>query len=204
MKKSVFIFGMIIVITLSASLGITSCKPTPSPEPPPTVKLIKFAKPEYKYFVLAEYNPYDSVFSQTYPHNECEDAGRSGYSPYWELPDNWLLIDWKWNLNSVYEIVLLTNYTWEQYMSYIKNDSIPTWSFAEPHVSHPIEQELYINLWALDKYKDSITPYQTYQSEPDEEPCSERYVEFCDHAMTYIYNQLSLAIKNGDLNKYNF
>ena len=36
---------------------------------------------------------------------------------------------------------------------------------------------------------------------PDEAPCSERYIEFCDHAMTYLYNQLSLAIKNGDLNK---
>ena len=83
---------------------------------PYQVRLIKFKNPSYKDYILAYYSPKHSTnpdvanpkmvrFNMCVAHplhfyqRKWEFAfPESHHTPYWELPDNWLLVDWRWYL----------------------------------------------------------------------------------------------------------
>ena len=93
MNKKLIFIGLLSVMV--ALVNFTGCEKRGSADlPPETITIMKLKKPEYKDFIIA-YAGRDSIIA--YRTNKNGLDGRSGYSPYWELPDNWLLVDWKWN-----------------------------------------------------------------------------------------------------------
>ena len=203
--KLYLIMGMVLM--MSMSVGLFGCKKNNNePAPGPTVTIIKFKKTEYKNFILASYQQGDTVITFDMGANDCNGPiGKSGYLPYWDLPENWLLIDWKWKLPFPYtkDGTLLTELTWDklEYPEISNEDStyLMLWSLEEPHLFNPVEGVLYIDQSKLAKYNDPVElrPYWTNT----DSACPCEFVKFTDERWTMFQQHLSTAIKNGDLDK---
>ena len=182
------------------------------------VFVMKFKQPEYKDNVLAYYFfGGDSLYGIS--DNRCEDPiGKTKSYPYWELPNGWLLVDWKW-MNLPYldfggaEKVLLTNQTWDEFKGYSANNAnIPTWPLSEPHIMEPLEDFFCILPNKLEKYcqstygekmKENIytTQFCINDSTDSSGKCLCEIADTMDSIWTILQRDLSVAIENGVLER---
>ena len=97
MKKHNYIAIMASLIAMVIiSLSFFGCRQNEDPDPGPLAVVLKFKNPDYKNYILANYfEGEDKILGMRY--YSCEEPiGQTGYSPYWELPNDWLLVDWNW------------------------------------------------------------------------------------------------------------
>ena len=204
-NRRAMLAGLIAIVIIS--LSMCGCNQKNAPVPEPFAVVLKFKNPDYKNYILANYfEGEDFICGMRY--NTCEEPiGQSGYSPYWELPEDWLLVDWKWQ-NFPYNagLTLLTELTWDKFEIDTTNISgIPTWPLTEPHLFQPVEQILYINAFHLENYcgvefPEDLIPVlwgKTIELPPCENPAK------MDSLWTFLQEQLTFAIENGDLEHIN-
>lgn len=171
MKK---LFFMLFVFSMS--LTYISCGNVNSPEEELTIQdqlyitVVKYSNPLYKDYILAknesDINYGDSLFyacGLTNPEriaftNWWNKHELSGKSPYIELVDNFLLLDWHWhpmliyggvdtyNANS-YNAVLIEN-KWSEL-----KDLNQVWSIDTPNDHNAIEKILIFKVKLLDVYR---------------------------------------------------
>lgn len=144
------------VIFCSCERNAHEPEPAKDPEPPLSVTVLKLKKPEYKNYVLASrFNDSGNECFESLRGNLCKDPiGQSGYSPYWELSDNWLLVDWKWGDFPYAISAVLTEQTWDKYeWEGVTNST--KWSLTEPHEDNPIEKIHYIYIDHLETYSNT-------------------------------------------------
>ena len=199
-------------VLLLLSLCLLGCKDKNAPEIPGEIIIMKFKQPENKIYILGHYPGGDII--NTIRVNRCaECVGQATNMPYWELSNDWLLLDWKWydiphgtnRLISGYTV--LTNLTWDQYEQGI-TPPFQTWSFSEPHVFDPIEAICFIQPDTLEKYshatygtkvKDLISATENWNAAEKLGLCT--MADTMDSIWTILQRDLSVAIENGDLGK---
>ena len=198
--KLCLIIGMVLIMGLI--VGLCGCNGKNSPEPEKYVVIMKFKQPEYKNFILANYLDGSSNLVATRFNNCGEPKGKSGSSPYWELPNDWLLVDWKWN-NFPYDagLTLLTEQTWDK----LDNSGtlpLPNWPLTEPHVFQPVEKIDYVKITKLQDYVNAKYSTEVLGLSPAKDSLSicEMQDEM-DRIWSILQSDLSTAIKNGDLDK---
>lgn len=213
MKAKNFLSGiMVLGLIFSFCIG---CNRPGEVEYSTKVIVLKFKKPEYKNYILANYHEGADYISAA-RGNRCEaPTGEAGYSPYWELPDNWLLVDWKW-YNFPYDagLTLLTEQPWEKFNGGI-HPPFPQWPLSEPHIFQPVEKIYYIKLDNLEKYSNA-----SYSAEmkwyiyctnnetdiihlSDITKCLCEMSDTMDSIWSVLQRDLSVAIENGDLEHIN-
>ena len=201
MKKLFYILSLILLLGLANSCNRDSALPTPH------AVVIKFKHPEYKDYILANYfKGEDFIFGMRY--NRCIDPiGQAGFSPYWELPDDWLLVDWKW-FSFPYDagLVLLNELTWDKFEIDATNISgIPKWPLTEPHIIQPVEKIYYINARHLEEFSGQEVPDEIIYillggEEFDDCDCGLcDQPERMDRLWSILQNNLSIVINNGNL-----
>lgn len=205
MKKQHFNVVVMSLLCIGTFV-LNSCGEENAPAPPTHAVVLKFKNPDYKNYILATYSEgSDSIVAARF--NSCgEPVGRSKYSPYWDLPDNWLLVDWKWiNFPYTAGLTLLTNQTWDKYPA--ETFPLPKWPVAEPHIFQPLDKILYVKASDLEKYHQKTYSYETialmeglFQCNNDSSRICEQS-ERADSIWSILYNDLSIVIKNGDINK---
>ena len=212
MKRSLFFCSIAFLFLVSVCIFFGCNDRVEATEPQMSVTLIKFKQPEYKNYILAnKFKGDDYICGMRF--NKCElPIGEAGFSPYWELPDNWLLVDWKWYLfpyNA--NLVLLTDLTWEQFeVDSSKISRVPTWSLSEPYITDPIENVYYIKVDNLEKYSNSTYGQEmkslidrTFKEESynqlKEGNCICEMADVYDNIWALLQADLSTAIQNGDL-----
>ena len=198
MKKNLQMVIM-LMIGICITGGLRACKDKNSPESEAHVVVMKFKKAEYKNYILANYlEGTDSIVATRF--NRCEKAvGQTESSPYWELPNDWLLVDWKW-FNFPYNagLTVLTGKTWNQC-----DHLLQRWPLTEPHEFQPVEEILYIRAEALAKY--SNTSYNADLLSLMNGNLDEDGTNICDMSnradslWAIVYRHLSIAIEKGDL-----
>ena len=178
-------------------------------QPEASAVVLKFKNPDYKNYILANYfEGKDKILGTRY--NMCgEPIGNTGYSPYWELPNDWLLVDWKWR-NFPYNagLTLLTELTWDKFeIDTTVSSGIPSWPLSEPHVLQPVDKILYIKALNLESYSKTTFPNKLMAALMGKD-ISDEYTncevpEKMDSLWTILQNALSIAIENGDLEHIN-
>ena len=171
------------------------------------VAVLKLKKPEYKNNILAfYYNGDDSIVATRFNHCEAP-VGRAGYSPYWELPDDWLLVDWKWQgfpYPDKGRNVLLVNQTWEKYPS--EAFPLPKWPVLEPYISNPIDELVWVQIPALEEYSKTQYSYELKalvlgKLHVSDTICLCEYSDRADSSWAVLQKSISDVIQNGDLMK---
>lgn len=200
-NKSMAVWLLSVVVAL---ITFSSCEKGGNEAlPSENITVMKLTKPEYKDFIIATLvNGADSI--KAYRANKTGFTGKSGYTPYWELPENWLLVDWKWlsfPFHPLADNVLLENETWDK-LTYLQK-----WPLETPHISQPIESVHYINVNKLAEFLD-----KTYESELIEHVIDrpsgatdadkkEEIVQTMDDIWTILQEDLSTIIEQGNLDK---
>ena len=208
MKTRVFLYAVILGIISSF---LSACKPRNAiTRPPMSATVMKFKNPEHKSYILANYfEGKDCIMGMRFNRYE-QPVGEAGDQPYWELSDNWLLVDWKWGTFPYNAgLVILTELTWDQF----RVDStiishIPSWPLSEPHVEQPVEKIWYINLSNLKEYSNASYDVQLIDYLWSNISLEDNYIDTMDSIWTVVQRDLSVAIENGDLahindDKYN-
>ena len=199
MKKTSFMLGSLTL--LCALCLLNGCEKPNEMTLKPMVVVLKMKKPEYKDNILVNYHKGDSVIQAMRFNQYGEPAGKSGYSPYWELPDNWLLVDWKWR-GFPYDagLTLLTELTWEKYPTYT-GLPLPTWPLSEPHVFQPLEKGCYVSGKKLAEYSNDDNIQYRIDGMMHVTFAQPNVVQLGDSIWTIVQSYLSTAIENGDLEK---
>ena len=193
-----------IVLLLIATIAC-SCGPDPDAgpisEPKRGIYVMKLTRPEYRDLVLARRE--SSYFVRAGRTISKEPIGKSGYSPYWELPNNWLLIDWKWEYGFLpyWDYTVLKKQTWKDLQN-----SPQKWLLTEPHTKeNPIEKNIVIGLYNLENYSNAHYGSEMtniiLRNVPDELMCE--MPEKMDSIWTILQAELSVAIEKGELEKIN-
>lgn len=165
-----------------------------------TIKVLKFKNPEYKNYVLANISSNGNGYTILRSSSCDEPIGKSGFSPYWELSNDWLLVDWKWpGFPNNDDPVLLVDEPWGNIQS-----ANQTWSSETPHIADPIDSMLNISVNELDAYfymKGGIRYgeafyYYIYRSSIE---CISNQYEEMDNVWSILQRDLSIVIENGDL-----
>ena len=207
----------IVFFTLCLSFSFAGCERPENrmPVPQPSVVVMKMVKPEYKDYILLNHHAGDSVLLALRGSVCNEPIGKSGYSPYWELTEDWLLVDWKWR-NFPYNagLVLLTNHTWKDYeWDPSLYPPFPKWSINEPHIAQPVEQIVYIPIKQLESYSNAtydsvynlaykVSEYgKVYVNGEDSAICVCVFSDRLDSIWGVFQKDLSSAISKGDLNR---
>ncbi len=202
MKKKRFLTGMIMLEFLCAL--ITGCQKDFIPGDQRIITIVKLKQVEYKYNVLANYLEGSDSIVLTRGNGCGESIGSSGYSPYWELPDNWLLVDWKWS-NFPYDagLTLLTEKRWEN-IDYTDNQSFAKWPISEPHISQPVEKIYYIHYHSLEKYCHSNynNLLKDIEEKAGEDLCYCCAPDEMDKLWKKFQEDVSSLISNNELEKY--
>lgn len=195
-----------ILLVLISTILLCSCEnrnPEVVLDPAPvaiTIRVLKFKNPEYKNYILANVDPDGNGYTILRSSSCDEPIGQSGYSPYWELTNDWLLVDWKWsNYPNNYHPVLLIGEPWGSIQ-----EANQTWSSDTPHIADPIDSVLNISVNALDAYfytKGGLRYgeafyYYIYKSSIE---CMGDQYEEMDKVWSALQRDLSIVIENGDL-----
>lgn len=199
-NKSMTVWLLSVIVALTA---FSSCEKGGNEAlPSESITVIKLKKPEYKDFIIA-YAAKDSLIA--YRANTTGLGGKSGFTPYWELSENWLLVDWKWNypFPSLGGAVLLEDITWDKL-----THALQTWSLETPHISQPIESVYYIK---TSKIAEMLA--KTYDSEfinhvvnrpsstASDAEKKEEIIKTMDDIWTILQADLSTIIEQGNLDK---
>ena len=156
-------YSYIVSFCLCIIFLTSSCIPMGSPtyREDGCVRLIKFNDPTYKNNILAYVGGRDGVVATSssdahmmrfnvcvaHPYNHFAQKWiypfpESNHSPYWELPNDWLLIDWRWTgfpYSQASSVII--DKTWEELY-----DSSWVWQRELVIDEHPIVEWKYINV----------------------------------------------------------
>ena len=204
MKSKRFYISCATFFILFSFLG---CKRPTLYSPGKEIIVIKFKQQEYREYILAQrLEPKDRLTAIGV--NRCKDfVDQENFYPYWNLPDNWLLLDWKWfdvpHGFVTFGFVLLREQTWDKLDFSHQSQS---WPLSEPHINNPIEAIYYINPSTLEAYSSA-----NYDSDMEELinatwnwPMAEK-LRLCeisdtmDSIWAILQNDISVAIENGDI-----
>ena len=167
------------------------------------VYIVRLTKPEYKEMVLADRckGGYVSYCTNKYG----EPIGKAGYSPYWELPDGWMLVDWKWSgfyLINYGEITALTKQTWDIYDGLDAKGNPQKWLLTEPHTKENAVSGFdeipvpYLEAYSQEHYGEE-TVHLLKQHFSGLQMCDQS--EKMDSIWTILQTELSIVIEKGDL-----
>lgn len=212
MTQKAFIKPIVLIVLIAAFSSVfVGCENKPAMHGQLTVTVMKFKKPEYKNYVLANYREGDE-YVRLLRDNSCskEPAQPQGL-PYWNLPDEWLLVDWRW-AGFPYDagLTLLTEQTWDKWVpdTIMESRIVPSWSISAPHIFQPVEKILYIKPDYLAKYlnkpyagADIETIIHTISQDVRASVCDRG--DWGDSIWAVLQNDLSIAIENGDLEHIN-
>lgn len=188
-----------------ALMTFSSCEKGDKGELPlDSITIVKLKQPQYKDFIIATLVPgADSITA--YRTNKYGVIGKSGFSPYWELSENWLLVDWKWPSSFPYrplaDNVLLENETWDKLTSELQK-----WPLETPHIAQPIESVHYLKASKLAEFLNKTYGQDVIALVMDR-PCmvddddkqKEQIISELDDVWTMFQTDLSTVINNGDL-----
>ncbi len=209
--KNKFIYAVcVMAVTMFCACG-------PDPEPGPmaeplghSVYVVKLAKPEYKDLVLVERSSHSGYEACCF--NRCaEPAGKAGCSPYWELPNGWLLVDWKWTgfYGFKYSATALTKQTWDKYEGLDTKGNPKKWLLTEPHTKeNAVEEFQEIVVPCLENYshahygENAVRLLKQYFACQHTRNISMRdNLDQMDSIWTILQRDLSAAIEKGELNE---
>ena len=202
-------FGFILIsVTL---VLFTACNQNGATRPVMCATVMKFKQPEYKDYILANHFEGEDFISAMRFNRYERPVGKAGDSPYWELSNDWLLVDWKWGTFPYNAgLTLLTELTWDQFEVDSTNIShIPRWSLSEPHLMYPVRKIYYISLVNLKGYSGALYDVQLIEylwGAPDSILIKDttydyenNHIEIMDSIWTILQRDLSVENENGDL-----
>lgn len=153
----------LLLLIMFVSVG---CPTPPPPNLNNSIRLIKLKDSSDKDYILAHYEPKGKYstgeYAQVMRFNMCTshpnhhyindwifDFSESHHIPYWELPNGWLLVDWRYYdfpYNTTQAVVL--NLKWETLYQY------DSWFFSKDLIRHkdPILECIDISLTDFEKY----------------------------------------------------
>ena len=209
--KNKFIYAVCVM----AATMFCACGPDPEPGPygeplGSSVYIVKMSKPEYKDLVLVR--KYHRVSYEAYCFNRCEEPiGKTGYSPYWELPNGWLLVDWKWTgfFRCDYGYTALTKQTWDKYDGLDAEGNPQKWPLTIPHTKdNPVSQFEEVYVPGLATYSNNLCDESSVLLLKQYFRCHFlRDVSLCDEAermdsiWTILQADLTAVIEKGDMDK---
>lgn len=160
--KNVLFLVKLLMLTLIIFVA-TGCPTLPPPDLSSSIRLIKFNDSTDKNYILAHYESEsrysDGEYAQVMRFNMCTshsdhhyidewrfDFPESHRFPYWDLPNGWLLIDWRYYgfpYNKDQAVVL--NQKWETLYQY------DSWFFPKDMIRHknPIVEWIEVDLHLL-------------------------------------------------------
>ena len=208
----------IMAILLLICIGVVSCKePSPSYIPPvETIVVVKFKKTEYKDYVLVnvvDLNKGDSISMTEYNSDfilPTSAVNLYGTSPYIELTNGYLLVDWKWYnfVSSSKQAIVKTKWV-------DLTDIHACWPLSEVYIEHPIEQYCVIPIgsleircdgdfhWAdIDISTTPITESQWNAYSESEKNDLQTLISHNDQAFAQYAEILNHMIANGEMEKF--
>lgn len=173
MKKTFYLLSVFTIIAVTSSCDSISPIETSKPstiEDALTLTVIKFTNPSYKDNILAtdtdNRDKQDVFYAFDYRITEISNINvydwvakynMIGQSPYIELTDGYLLIDWHWviilNLGDKYNSNYGRTILLEQKWSDLKDFS-QRWSRSTPNDHESIDRLYYFKIKAIDDYRD--------------------------------------------------
>ena len=208
----------IIAILLLICIGVVSCKETsPSYIPPvETIAVVKFKKAEYKDYVLVNVvnlSKGDSIGMAGYNSDfilPTSAVNLYGTSPYTELTDGYLLVDWKWYnfVSSSKQAIVKTK--WVNF-----TDIHTYWPLSDIYIEYPIDQYCVIPISYLEMYCDEefhwadidisatpITESQWNAYSEAEKADLQAFITYNDQAFAQYAEILNQMIANGEIEQF--
>lgn len=198
MRRNYFI----IIACLLCLFGTISCNRHSETAPySDYVTVIKFDNPEYKQYVLAFQSGVSGKADLSGSGNIFDD----GTLPYWDLADDYLLIDWRWYMFPRYETTYLIFEPWTDQNIYAFGDG---WRLDTcQYIKNPIKRRYNIDMARVNEYLGTTELYDLDYEETHGEHLedTDRFDEFraqtahMDSVWTYTQQQLNVVIEQGKL-----
>lgn len=196
-----------VVAYILCALCIIGCNRQPYTAPYTNyVTVIKLDKPEYKQYVLAPENGYAGHAGF---YGEANIFG-DGALPYWELQDDYLLIDWRWYMFPRYQTTYYLIFEpWTAQNSYAWSED-NTWRLDTcQYIKNPIKRRYDIDITKVNEYLGTAELYQKDYGETHGMHLidTKLWEEFrtqtthMDSVWTYTQAQLNTIIEQGKLKK---
>lgn len=188
-----------ILVSLFCFICTISCDKNYDPEPYcNTVHVIQLVKPEYKQYVIAtlDYNS-NNIVSLSGNANVLKD----GALPYWDLTDDYLLIDWRWYLFPItHNKQYLLLYPW----SVVENSYYPIWNLDTcQYIEDPIKVSYGIDMAKVNAQLETQELYQlAYEDSHREHEGDEEFrkkTAYMDSVWAYTQQQLITIIEQDRL-----
>lgn len=187
-----------ILVSLFCFICTISCDRSYDPEPYcNTVRVIQLVKPEYKQYVIATLGYNSNTVSLGGNANVLKD----GALPYWDLTDDYLLIDWRW-----YRFPITNN---KQYLllypwSVVENSYYPIWNLDTcQYIEDPIKVSYGIDMAKVNAQLETQELYQlAYEDIHREHEGDEEFrkkTAYMDSVWTYTQQQLITIIEQDRL-----
>ena len=196
-----------VVAYILCALCIIGCNRQPFTNPYTNyVTVIKLEKTEYKQYVLAPESGYTGKAGFYGDANIFGD----GASPYWELQDDYLLIDWRWYMLPRYQTTYyLIVEPWNAQNSYAWSEN-NTWRLDTcQYIKNPIKRRYDIDITKVNEYLGTAELYQkdygeTHRMHLIDTKLLEEFraqTTHMDSVWTYTQAQLNTIIEQGKLKK---
>lgn len=170
------------------------------------VTVIKLDKPEYKQYVLVPENGYAGHAGF---YGEANIFG-DGALPYWELLDDYLLIDWRWYMFPRYQTTYYLIFEpWTAQNSYAWSEDNTWYLDTCQYIKNPIKRRYDIDMTKVNGYLGTAELYQEAYSETHGMHLidTKLWEEFrtqtthMDSVWAYTQQQLNTVIEQGKLKK---
>lgn len=196
-----------VVAYILCALCIIGCNRQPFTNPYTNyVTVIKLEKTEYKQYVLAPESGYTGKAGFYGDANIFGD----GASPYWELQDDYLLIDWRWYMFPRYQTTYYLIFEpWTAQNSYAWSEN-NTWRLDTcQYIKNPIKRRYDIDITKVNEYLGTAELYQkdyaeTHRMHLIDTKLLEEFraqTTHMDSVWTYTQAQLNTIIEQGKLKK---
>ena len=196
-----------VVAYILRALCIIGCNRQPFTNPYTNyVTVIKLEKTEYKQYVLAPESGYTGKAGFYGDANIFGD----GASPYWELQDDYLLIDWRWYMFPRYQTTYYLIFEpWTAQNSYAWSEN-NTWRLDTcQYIKNPIKRRYDIDITKVNEYQGTAELYQkdygeTHRMHLIDTKLLEEFraqTTHMDSVWTYTQAQLNTIIEQGKLKK---
>lgn len=196
-----------VVAYILCVLCIIGCNRQPFTNPYTNyVTVIKLEKTEYKQYVLAPESGYTGKAGFYGDANIFGD----GASPYWELQDDYLLIDWRWYMFPRYQTTYYLIFEpWTAQNSYAWSEN-NTWRLDTcQYIKNPIKRRYDIDITKVNEYLGTAELYQkdygeTHRMHLIDTKLLEEFraqTTHMDSVWTYTQAQLNTIIEQGKLKK---
>ena len=196
-----------VVAYILCALCIIGCNRQPFTNPYTNyVTVIKLEKTEYKQYVLAPESGYTGKAGFYGDANIFGD----GASPYWELQDDYLLIDWRWYMFPRYQTTYYLIFEpWTAQNSYAWSEN-NTWRLDTcQYIKNPIKRRYDIDITKVNEYLGTAELFQkdygeTHRMHLIDTKLLEEFraqTTHMDSVWTYTQAQLNTIIEQGKLKK---